>query len=232
MSLALDPEETLGVCETGKGEPAAVIVIVTVSGSSADVDVVVRRGSSELVMLCDDESAGLDGLIDRGGGDEGVTVMVPVNGVGSPESGERVYVRAYGRYGFDGSVVQPTVTGVAGTPEGVITVDHSPDTGTSGIVTVTNTVEVCLKPSGNVKVRTEVISLPKGSKAVTDVAGPAVAEAVTVTVLKVASTGESSEANAGTSEPAVVELAAGRVTVTVVKRSEISVTVTRVTAVV
>lgn len=129
-------------------------------------------------------------------------------------------------------MLQPTVTNGVGTPEGVTTVDDNPElVGTSGMVTVTSTVEVCLKPSGNVRVRTEVTSLPNGSRDVTVAVGSETAGIVTVTVATDTNAGESSEVAAGTAESAVVELTAGRVTVTVVNKSVDSATVTAVTAV-
>ena len=81
-------------------------------------------------------------------------------------------------------LVTSWLTEVATTPGGVTTVDHNPElAGASGMVMVTSTVEVRLRPLGNVRVKTEVISLPRGSRAVTVAVGPEMAGIVIVTLV-------------------------------------------------
>jgi hypothetical protein len=80
-------------CETEAGEPTTMIVTVTISDSTPEAGEAVVSGSRESVTVFGNGTEP-DDLIDRGGGDEGVTVMVPVKAVGRPDSGERVYVTA------------------------------------------------------------------------------------------------------------------------------------------
>ena len=77
--------------------------------------------------------------------------------------------------------VTPWLAKPVGIAGGVMTVDHETEFGgRSGMVSVTNTVEVWLRPSGYVRVTTVVASLPKVSRTVTVSVDAGTAEAVTV----------------------------------------------------